>query len=448
MLQLAFRSVKERPGRFAATLLSAFLGAGIVMMFNSLHDTAAQAGIDAQSEEILSTTGGVVGSYGTLLVFFAVASTLTVNVRQRGDEIHLLRCSGATPAQIKRMIMGEAAFVAVIATTLATLPAMLAGRLLVSSFKDSNQVADNVDYAFGSIALSTGTSITLLSSVGAAWLAVRRATSDPTTTAAKDAARARWRTIGGITALVLAAGAAATTFAIDETEPALMAPAAYAAVMTSIGFAVFSPHLLRALLAIYGRPIQLLAGVAGYLTVHNMRRRADQLAGILMPMILFTGVAIATLYMQLIASDALDANGVQKTADDKNLESLNLVIVGIIIAFACIMLINTLYAATSYRNREFGGQRLAGATPRQVQIMVAVESLVLTATGVTFGTLAGLVGILPYNIVRTDTTWPEQGPATWITVTALAATVTFLTSLGTTRRSLQTPAVDTITAAA
>lgn len=44
MFFLALRSVRKRPGRFLATLLSAFLGAVIIMTFGSLHDTAAAPG--------------------------------------------------------------------------------------------------------------------------------------------------------------------------------------------------------------------------------------------------------------------------------------------------------------------------------------------------------------------------------------------------------------------
>jgi hypothetical protein len=44
MFALAMRSIRQRPGRFAATLLSAFLGAAIIMTFNSMHDTAGAHG--------------------------------------------------------------------------------------------------------------------------------------------------------------------------------------------------------------------------------------------------------------------------------------------------------------------------------------------------------------------------------------------------------------------
>jgi putative ABC transport system permease protein len=445
MFALAMRSVRQCPGRFLATLVAAFLGAAITMTFNSMHDTAGATNIDHTSSETLRLTGGVVGGYGTLLVFFAIASTLTVNVRQRGEEIKLLRCIGATPAQIKRMVVGESAMVALIGMLLAIWPAMLGGQALLGMFQDSGQVAEDVDYVFGPIALTAGITITLLASVGAAFLAVRRATRAAT---GGRAPRNRLRNFAGIMALVAGAGSVCATFATDAKNPALMAAPAYGAILLSIGFASFSPTLLRVLLGWLGRPIAARAGASVYLTVHNMRQRSVQLAGVLMPLVLFTGVAAATLYMQAIENDAIKASGLTKSVEDKNLETLNLVVVGIIVVFACIMLINSLYAATSYRGQEFGRQRLAGATPGQVLAMVGTEGLVLTVTGVFFGTMAGIAGILPFNMVRTDSVFPDQGLGIWLGIVAVAAAATLITSLATACRTLRTPAVAAVTVAA
>lgn len=433
MLALALRSIRQRPGRFTATLLSAFLGATIIMTFNSMHDTAGAKVVDTTSAETLSTAAGVVGGYGTLLVFFAIASTLTVNVRQRTAEIDLLRCSGATPAQIKRMVVGEATAVALLAALLAIGPAMLGGHALLSLFKDSGQVADSVDYTFGPIALMSGIDITLLASAGAAFLAVRRATR-------RRGPRGRGRKFFTYAALALGGLAVCSTFAFSATDAALMAPPAYGAILLAVGFALLSPKLLMAVLDRLA-----LSGPSGYLAVRNMRQRAAQLSGVLMPLILFTGMATATLYMQAVENDAIDASGVPKSIDAKNLETLNLTVVGIIVVFSCIMLINSLYAATTYRSREFGQQRLAGATPGQVLGMVGVESLVLTATGVFFGTAAGLAGIIPFTVVRTDSLLPDQGLGTWLAIVAIATAATFVTSLATACRTLRTPAVGAVT---
>lgn len=433
---LAMRSVRQRPGRFLATLLAAFLGAGIIMTFNSLYDTADRPGVDPVSADTLTTSASVVGGYGTLLVFFAVASTLTVNVRQRAGELELLRCSGATPGQIRRMVVGEAVAVALIGAVLAIGPAMLGGRALLGAFQDSGQVAEDVDPSFGAVALMSGVDITLLAAAGAAFLAVRRATRG-------RRQRGRARTVLAYTALGLGAVAVTSTLAFSATDEALMATPAYGAILLSVGFALLAPRLLTGVLDRLP-----LTGASGWLAVRNLRRRADHLSGILMSLILFTAVSVATLYMQGVESDAVRASGAVRTVEAKNLQTLNLTVVGIIVVFVCVMLVNSLYAATTYRGREFGQQRLAGATPWQVLATVGVEGLVLTAVGVFFGTVAALAGIVPFTVVRADSVLPHQGLGIWVAVGSIAAVATVGTSLATAHRGLRTGAVEAVGLAA
>ncbi|MEU0409716.1 ABC transporter permease [Streptomyces griseorubiginosus] len=436
MFMLAMRSVRQRPGRFLATLLAAFLGAGIIMTFNSLYDTASRPGVDSVSSQTLTTSASVVGGYGTLLVFFAVASAMTVNVRQRAGELELLRCSGATPGQIRRMVVGEAVAVALLGAVAAIGPAMLGGRALLGAFQDSGQVAEGVEPSFGPVALFSGVGITLLAAAGAAFLAVRRATRGARR-------RGRARTVLAYAALGLGALSALSTFAFSATDEALMATPAYGAILLSVGFALFAPRLLKGVLDRLP-----LTGASGWLAVRNLRRRADHLSGILMSLILFTAVSVATLYMQGVESDAVAASGAVKSVDAKNLETLNLTVVGIIVVFVCVMLVNSLYAATTYRRREFGQQRLAGATPGQVLGTVGAESLILTAIGLFFGTVAALAGIVPFTVVRADSVLPHQGPGVWLAVGAVAATATLGTTLATARRVLRAPAVAAVGSAA
>ncbi|MFJ2952433.1 FtsX-like permease family protein [Streptomyces sp. NPDC087226] len=436
MFVLALRSIRQRPGRFLATLLSAFLGTAIIMTFNSMHDTAGQPGVDAVSSDTLATSAGVVGGYGTLLVFFAVASTLTVNVRQRAAELELLRCSGATPAQIRRMVVGEAVAVALVGAALAIGPAMLGGRVLLEMFQDGGQVARSVEYSFGPIALASGVSVTLLAAAGAAFLAVRRVTRRR-----KERAGARRFLAYG----ALAAGAAGvcSTFFFSATDEMLMAPPAQGTIMLSVGFALLSPRLLKGLLDRLA-----LSGASGWLAVRNLRQRAAELAGILVSLIMFTAVSTATITMQAVESDAVAASGLVKSVDAKNLETLNLTVVGIVTVFVCVMLVNSLYAATTYRSREFGQQRLAGATPGQVLGVVGTEGAILTVAGVFFGTLAALAGVVPFTVVRTDGVIPDRFLGIWLAMVAVAAAVTLGTSLFTARRVLRTPAVRAVVRAA
>ncbi|WP_031046083.1 FtsX-like permease family protein, partial [Streptomyces sp. NRRL WC-3774] len=255
--------------------------------------------------------------------------------------------------------------------------------------------------------------------------------------------RGRARTVLAYAALGTGAVSVISTFAFSATDEALMATPAYGAILLSVGCALLAPRLLKGVLDRLP-----LTGASGWLAVRNLRRRADHLSGILMSLILFTAVSVATLSMQGVESDAVKASGAVKTVDAKNLQTLNLTVVGIIVVFVCVMLVNSLYAATTYRGREFGQQRLAGASPRQVLGTVGVEGLILTALGLFFGTVAALAGIIPFTVVRTDSVLPHQGLGIWLAVAAIAAAATIGTSLATARRVLRTPAVEAVGLAA
>ena len=72
----------------------------------------------------------------------------------------------------------------------------------------------------------------------------------------------------------------------------------------------------------------------------------------------------------------------------------------------------------------------------------------LYRTGLFFGTVAALAGIIPFTVVRTDSVLPGQGLGIWLAVVSVAAAATLGTSLVTARRVLRTPAVAAVAVAA
>ncbi|MFB6951024.1 hypothetical protein ACFCXP_15475 [Streptomyces niveus] len=80
--------------------------------------------------------------------------------------------------------------------------------------------------------------------------------------------------------------------------------------------------------------------------------------------------------------------------------------------------------------------------------MVAVESLVLTMTGVSFGTVAALAGAVPFSLVRVDAVLPDQGPGIWPAIVGTGTAATVATSAATAHRALRTPAVEAVSPAA
>jgi putative ABC transport system permease protein len=459
MVRVALLSLRHRTGAFAASFVSLFLGATILMAFASMLDTAGGPHVTAADEETLVTMASVVGGWGLLIVVFAVASTLTLQVRQRSREMALLKSVGATPAQVRRMIVGEAAAVSVVAAAAAVLPAMVAGRLVFGLLQDSDQVAPVVDHRFGPIALGMGLGITFVAATAAALVTARRAARMGAVEAVADAdqvdpgpgegagagaiTRKRKVAAGAFLALGLWTGTL-TILVFDGEGSDAMQTAGQSSIWFAIGLALLSPALLRVGTAVAAGPLQRFGGAAGYLTVQNLRRRSRQMAGAVMPVVLFTAIATATITMQMVENDATSAAGVLKTNEERNIETLNFVVVGMIAVFAAIMLVNTLVAATLHRRRELGQQRLVGSTPPQVLAMVGLEAVVVAGTGVAAGAVASLVTIVPFTIARTDEVLPGTGLGVFAAVLAAAAGLTLVSSVGAARRAVRPPAVEAV----
>ncbi|XVQ08926.1 FtsX-like permease family protein [Spirillospora sp. CA-255316] len=449
MLGLALRSLRARAGGFAASFLAMFLGATILMAFASMLDTALAGEATGAARETLVVMATVVGFWGLMLVILAVTSTLTLSVRQRAEEMALLKSVGATPAQIGRMVVGEAAGLAVAAWALAVLPGFLAGTGLLELLHSTDQVPESVSYAFGPFALSMGLGITLVSAAGAAVITVRRTVRGRVAESLADAAvgrarAGRVRLVAGIVLLLLALNLAVVTATVMRNEGSdAMATAGQADIFASLGLALLAPWLIRAAARVLARPLGRF-GVAGDLAVSTLRRRTGQMAGVIMPIILFTGAAIGTLYLQEIENDATAAAGLVSTVEQKNIATLNFVVIGMILVFTALMLVNTLIAATAYRRREFGQQRLAGATPGQVLGAVTLEGVLLTGIGVACGAFASVFTVLPFGIARAGTAVPELEPLTFAAVAAFAVALTMASAVGSARRAVRVPAVEAV----
>ena len=444
MTRLALSGLRHRTGAFVATFLSAALGAAILMTFASMIDTAGRPAVDPVSEESLATGASVAGGWCLLIVVFAVASTMTLSVRQREHEVGVLRRAGATPGQVGRMIAGESLLIALVAAVVAVPIGLVLGRVLLRLLQDTGQVAPSVSYAFGPVALGMGFGVTVSGSVFGALLAARRAA--PAASAPPDPRSrrlsprpGRGRVVAAVVLLLagLSCGVLTATVMKGRGMDA-MQTAGQAGIWSAVGLALLAPWLLRLVAAVV--PVRLLFGAAGELAATNTRRQAAQMSGAVMPVILFVGITTATVYMQAIDDRA--AEGLIRQDYEKNVQTLNYVVVGMIALFVAIMLVNTLLAATTYRRGEFARQRLAGATPAQVVGMVAAESLLLTVTGVVFGTVASVATVLPFGMARVDDPLPSLSLPPYLLVVAVAVLLTFGAALGATRRAIAGRAVD------
>lgn len=295
-----------------------------------------------------------------------------------------------------------------------------------------------------------GVGITFVSAVGAALLTARRLARGRIADTLADTGTGRLTkkriAFAGLFFAVAMSEVVVTVTVMKDEGSGAMATSGQADIFAALGLALLAPAIVRRVAAVLAGPLRRFGGAAGDLAVTGMLRRTNSMAAAVTPVILFTGIAVGTLYLQSTDNAAAAASGIAKTPEEKNIETLNFVVIGMVVLFTAIMLVNTLVAATAHRRREFGQTRLVGATPRQVMHTVAVESTVQTVIGVACGSVASLFTIVPFSLVRVDSPVPEGEVWTYVAVVALAAVLTGATVATATRRTLRTPAIEAVSA--
>ncbi|WP_458248104.1 FtsX-like permease family protein [Streptomyces sp. MAI_2237] len=118
------------------------------------------------------------------------------------------------------------------------------------------------------------------------------------------------------------------------------------------------------------------------------------------------------------------------TADDQLAEQranawVNYLVVGVIIAYTAITVVNSLAMTTAARRREFALLRLSGTARRQVAGMMRRESAVVVLAGVGTGTLLSVFPLLLVALALGGTPWPAVPPLGYAVIAgALAALAT------------------------
>jgi putative ABC transport system permease protein len=116
-------------------------------------------------------------------------------------------------------------------------------------------------------------------------------------------------------------------------------------------------------------------------------------------------------------------------------------VVGVIVAYAAMSLVNSLVAALGGRRRELTLLRLAGATKRQVRRMLEAEALLIAAVGTIAGTAVSVAGLIPLAVATSGSPLPS-GPV-WVfgAVLTLVAALVLLPTLVVSRTILRTKQV-------
>jgi putative ABC transport system permease protein len=245
----------------------------------------------------------VSGPLMTVIAMFIVASTLGLAVQLRRRQIALLRAVGATPRQLRRLVLRQTLLVAIPAVCLGLLPTEAAGRQLLSAMADHGLVTGDLIYHQNFIPTLIGAVIAVFTGVIAALVASRGAIRVPAVEAlGSDDTPQRWmswpRLVLGLLTLAGAIALSVITALVfnGQIAASTAGPSAMAWVLT---MALLGPALLiRPLLSVLGRVAATLAPRTGHLAMLTIRGRGPRTAALVAPVMLATGLATALLYMQ------------------------------------------------------------------------------------------------------------------------------------------------------
>lgn len=254
------------------------------------------------------TLSAVFGGLAIMVAMFVVAGTLGLSVQQRHREMALLRAIGTTPGQLRRMILGETAVVAVLATALAYPPNRWLGRWLLEQLAASGVAPSAIAFRQGWIPIAAGVGISLLSAMIAAFVAGRgAAVTRPTEALMEASIQTRWFSWLRLTfALVCLGGGLALTLvtALVMSGPVAASTAGPTAMLWASGLALLSPGITKVIMAVLRWPVRALTGLSGYLAVLNADARRIRFAGAITPVMLATGLATALIYLQTTSAGA------------------------------------------------------------------------------------------------------------------------------------------------
>jgi putative ABC transport system permease protein len=276
-------------------------------------DDRGQAEFDSAQDggDSIVTLAAVFGGLAIMVAMFVVAGTLGLSVQQRHREMALLRAIGTTPGQLRRMILGETAVVAVLATGLAYLPNRWVGRWLLEQLAASGVAPSAIAFRQGWIPIAAGAGISLLSAMVAAFVAGRgAAVTRPTEALMEASIQTRWFSWLRLTfALVCLGGGLALTLvtALVMTGTVAASTAGPTAMLWASGLALLSPGITKVILAVLRWPVRALTGLSGYLAVLNADARRVRVAGAITPVMLATGLATALIYLQTTTAGASGA---------------------------------------------------------------------------------------------------------------------------------------------
>jgi putative ABC transport system permease protein len=269
----------------------------------------------ARDAEALVAANSLVGTAGGIAAFvsaFVVAGTFAYAVAQRRRELALLRTAGATPGQVRRMVLGEGLAVGLLAAAAGCVLGQRAAPHIAAWLVERGFAPDWFTVPDSRAALVVAFGSGMAAALGGVWTAARRAgrirpvealrestVEDRTTDASPGRAVLRSMTLWRwLWAVALLGGALVTTFG-----PVVAAPAdalkrkqyVPSVLLLVVAFAVLAPVLVGPAARLVGGPLVRLRGATGLLVRESALAAARRTAATAAPVLLTVGLAACLL---------------------------------------------------------------------------------------------------------------------------------------------------------
>jgi putative ABC transport system permease protein len=293
----------ELRGRLATALGPGYQSfTGTELAAERAHNATPTEGGDTQ----LFLVAGVVA---LLAGMFLIRNTFGIVLASRARELALLRCLGASRAQLRRLVLVQASIVG----TVASLAGLVAGvglgagfgALLRSTDESLADVTGPVRVAPRTVvaALVVGVGTALVSAWGPARRVARVAPVPALHAEVLALGRVgRGRTLAGAVAALAGAGLVLAGALADPVESTRLLAGTVA---LALGVLALGPALARSLARLLGRPLRRVVGVAGGLAGANAARHPRRTAATVLPMAI--GLVLVALLVTLAASTKASA---------------------------------------------------------------------------------------------------------------------------------------------
>ncbi|WP_344290272.1 ABC transporter permease [Streptomyces synnematoformans] len=258
--------------------------------------------------EDLIAVAGAFGGMATAVAVFVVSGTVGLSVERRRREFALLRTAGATPRQLRRLLLAETLLVALPAAAAGWFAGPPAGERLFEEFTGSGMVSGAVAYEQGWLPAVAAGGALLLTALFGGYVGGRRGVKiKPVEAMAEAALGTRWaHPLRIVLALLFLGGAAALailTWVLFD-GPIAASTAGPTVLCTAVGLALLAPGLTKLCTVLISGPVRLVTGASGELAVATARARAVRMAGVVTPVMLAVAMATGNLYLQTTQTDA------------------------------------------------------------------------------------------------------------------------------------------------